>query len=422
MQPKSGYKTITPIEIANIVYLFDERQLSKRALQVYFACFSLVAIREAAKRSQNQNSKKGMFVPSYRLKELSRATTLSESVIKKELKTLQALNILSFSESEIKISKTPLPDSQELLSTLSGNRSPKRPVPVPRSILRCLSKCEKASTSKTLLAYLIRGLTLSRTGEIAGKGSVKCSWIAETMNLSLRSVKSARKELLEEGIITPDTGSHQWKLNRTGAYFTINLGWSDSNKSDNFTNRSDFTDNQNPTTELTIPGPPVENSEASKVVFAPPLVKKCPEFAPPYKDKKTPYGSKDQKSESGFLIKKEGEAAKAPSTPSIKNILIEDLQSFYRTEELYFQAVKAKWITLSENSFLNFLAAAVRAKTIKNGCSVRVFVGIVKKKYFSHITQAEEDRARTAIKKFRYSDAPSNVSFEASPNMASVNA
>jgi hypothetical protein len=414
VQPKSGYKTITPIQVCNALWLLSAEKLSKRSLQVYFACFSLVAIREAAKRSHNQNSKKGL-IPSYRLKELSRATTLSESAIKKELKTLQALNILSFSESEIKISKTPLPDSQELLSTLSGNRSPKRPIPVPRSILRCLSKCEKASTSKTLLAYLIRGLTLSRTGEITGKGSVKCSWIAERMNLSLRSVKSARKKLLEEGIITPDTGSHQWKLNRTGAYFTINLSWSDSNKSDNFTNRSDLTDKPNPSPKLIIPGPPVENSESSKVVFAPPLVKKSPEFAPPYKDMKTPYGSKDQKSTSGLLIKKVGGGE---GTPTINNIVIEDLQSFYRTEELYFQAVKAKWISDSENSFLNFLAAAVRAKTLKLGDPVRVFVAIVKNKYFTHITQAEEDRARTAIKKFRYADAPSNFSFEAGRNMA----
>ena len=87
----------------------------------------------------------------------------------------------------------------------------------------------------------------------------------------------------------------------------------------------------------------------------------------------------------------------------------EDFESYYRTEELYFQAVKAGWINDSENSFLNFLAAAIRAKTLKNVDSVRVFVAIVRKKYFTHITQVEEDRARAAIKKFRYGT-------EAAPN------
>jgi hypothetical protein len=143
----------------------------------------------------------------------------------------------------------------------------------------------------------------------------------------------------------------------------------------------------------------VDKSEGGRVIFAPPTVKKSPDFAPPYKDKKTPYGSKDQKSESGFLIKKVGGGE---GKPILNNIVIEDLQSFYRTEELYFQAIKANWINDSENNFLNFLAAAVRAKTLKSGDPVRVFVGIVKKKYFMHITQAEEERARAAIKKFRY--------------------
>ena len=68
--------------------------------------------------------------------------------------------------------------------------------------------------------------------------------------------------------------------------------------------------------------------------------------------------------------------------PTIKNITFDDFKSFYRTEELYFQAVKAKWVTDSENSFLNWMSAAVRAITIKNGDSLRVFVGIVRKKTF----------------------------------------
>ncbi len=390
MQPKSGYKTITPTELCNVLYLLDEEKLSKRSLQVYFACFSLVAIREAAKRSLSKNPKKGMFVPSYRLKELSRATMLSESIIKKELKTLESLDILRFTESEIKISKTPISGSEELLSTLSCSRSPKRPIPIPRSILRFLSKCEKISTVKTLLAYLLRGLTLSRTGEITGKGSVKSSWIAEVMNISLRSVKSARKELIEIGIISADTNSHQCKLNRTGAYFTINLEWVEKKEEISVTEE--------------ISSLPVDNSKVAIATFAPPSLQKCPVFAPPYKDKKTLNRSKYQRTQSeasnssGVFTKQ----VRKEISPTIKNIRKEDFNSFFRTEELYTQAVKANWITDSENNFLNWVAAAVRAKSLTEGDPVRVFVGIVRKKLFTHITLAEEERARAAIKKFRY--------------------
>ncbi len=400
MQPKSGYKTITPIELCNVLYLLDEEKLSKRALQVYFACFSLVAIREAAKRSLSKNPKKGVFVPSYRLKELSRATMLSESAIKKELKTLESLELLRFTESEIKISKTPITGSEELLLTLSCSRSSKRPIPIPRSMLRFLSKCEKISTVKTLLAYLLRGLSLSRTGEITAKGSVKSSWIAETMNLSLRSVKSARKELIELGIITADTNSHQCKLNRTGAYFTINLEWVEKKEEIIIgQNMPEISNYQSKKTDKAVDNLPVKQSE-----FAPLEPQKCPNFAPPYKDKKTLNRSKYQGTQSGasntsgVFTKQAGE--EKPAT--IKNIIFDDFKSFFRTEELYTQAVKAGWIADSENNFLNWVAAAVRAKTLTKGDPVRVFVGIVRKKLFTHITLAEEERARAAIKKFRY--------------------
>ena len=135
MYIKSGYKTITPIQISNALFLLENKTLSKGALQIYFACFSLVAIREAANRAQKQRSKKGRIIPSYRLKELSKATGLPLRAIKKELSNLKSLGLLTFSESEILITKNILAGSEELLESLSGKRSPRRPIPVPRSCL-----------------------------------------------------------------------------------------------------------------------------------------------------------------------------------------------------------------------------------------------------------------------------------------------
>ena len=401
MQPKSGYKTITPIQVCNALWLLSAKKLTKKTLQVYFACFSLVAIREAANRSLLKKPKKGRVIPSYRLKELSKATSLPQNTIKKELVTLESLLLLTFSESEIIILKTIIEGSEELLENFTQGRSPKRPIPIPRSIFRYLSKCKKESISKTLLAYILRGLTLTRDGEIKGQGSVKCSWISDVMDMSLRSAKSARKELIELGVITADTGSHQLKLNKTGAYFTINIDWTDyqsvigQNKIDNITYQQKMTDNS------------VDNSFLPQSEFAPLPSEKVQVFAPPYKDKKT--SSKEeykyQKPLSTLCLKPSGvfiKPVEKEKPPTIKNITFDDFKSFYRTEELYFQAVKAKWVTDSENSFLNWMSAAVRAKTITNGDSVKIFVGIVRKKLFTHITQAEEERARAAIKKFRY--------------------
>jgi len=400
MQPKSGYKIIIPIQICNALSLLEDKKLSIKALQIYFACFSLVAIREAASRSKTQKHKRGGVVPSYRLKELAKATSLPLRVIKKELSNLKAHSLLHFSESEITITKEILPGSEDLLLCLSGKRSPKRPIPVPRSILRFISRSKKISLTKTLLAYILRGLTISRINEITGQGSVKCSWISEVLALSLRAVKSARKELIELGIITPDTGSNQWKLNKTGAYFTVNLSWVEKKQAPQVINSALATGS------LSVPSlaSPVDNLNTEVSEFAPPMAQKCILFAPPYKDKKTPYGSKYQKAfgraqiPTGFCTTK-----KDPEKPKIYDVKREDLGNFSRVEELYFQAIRRGLIEPTEAGAINFLAAAVRAKSVL-GDAPRIFMGLVRGRLWKNITQADEDRALTALKRYRAED------------------
>jgi hypothetical protein len=414
MQPKSGYKTITSIEITNALFCYEANLITLKALQVYFACFSLVAIREAASRSKKQKQKKGGVVSSYRLKELAKATILPLRVIKKEIASLQSHGLINFCESEILITKEILLGSQDLLECLSGKRSPRRPIPIPRSILRFISRSKKISVTKTLLAYILRGLTISRTGEITGQGSVKCSWISNVMDLSIRSVKGARKELIGLGIITADTGSNQWKLNKTGAYFTVNLSWTLATE-----NKVIHREGSEGTIKSPVAGGSalsafleksrqgVDNFSVPVPEFAPPMAQKCILFAPPYKDKKTSSNeeSKNQKTlgvapkPTGFCKTKKGGEEK----PKIYDVKPEDLGNFSRVEELYFQAVKKKLIEPTEAGAINFLAAAVRARSV-SGDAPRIFMGILRGKLWKNITQADEDRALLALKRYRAED------------------
>ena len=128
--------------------------------------------------------------------------------------------------------------------------------------------------------------------------------------------------------------------------------------------------------------------------LAPPTPKSCTEFAPPIEDLKTPYGSKDQKP-SGVLKKSGGE--ESLPAPTLKNVLREDLEQFSRTEALYHEAVGASVVRASEASLLNWVAAAIRAKTVSSRDTVRVFLGIVKKGLYHHITHEQEERARRAV-------------------------
>jgi hypothetical protein len=95
-----------------------------------------------------------------------------------------------------------------------------------------------------------------------------------------------------------------------------------------------------------------------------------------------------------------GVKTEKPGKPSIANIKLEDLVRFSRTEELYRQAVATGLVQHSENQVLNWIGAAVRAKTVA-GDPVRVFAGIVRKKLWRYITQEQEDRARSALRRYR---------------------
>ena len=56
-------------------------------------------------------------------------------------------------------------------------------------------------------------------------------------------------------------------------------------------------------------------------------------------------------------------------------------------------------ISGSEADVLNWIAASIRARETEN--PGRVFMGIIKKKLFHHITQAQEDQARRALNRRR---------------------
>jgi DNA-binding transcriptional ArsR family regulator len=390
-QPKSGYKTLTMIQLGNVLSAAFNDGLSLNGFRTFFACVSALAIREAATRTNARNRRDQVFVPSYRIEELAKATNLSKTIVKRELKSLKNLGLIDCSPKSIEISKVAIADSQIVLDLLSAGRSSKRPVPVPRSILRFLARCEQKSIQRTLLTYICRGLSISRIGEITGKGSVKASWISQLTGLSLRAVRSARKSLIESQIISKDVGSIQRKLNRDGAYFQIDLDWSDVKSTPSLDVRP------------TLQALPVVREIAHQQVQNGVI------FALPYKNKKTPYGSKYQKAHGTSLLKPSGafkQKGRGGNTPTISNITLADLHDYHRIRSLYQQACKAGWVKESENSFLNWLAAAIRAKTQTEGDSVRIFVGIVRKKLYAHITQAEEDRARVAMNRFRYSESP----------------
>ena len=399
MEIQSGYKTVTPIQLANLLWALHEQRIDYRSVRVWCACLVLVAVREAASRSRRKRGERAREFSRYRINELERLTEMKAMKVRRALRQLQRCELMTFTEGEVTFRSEALPGSEELQATLAGKRSPRRPIPVPRPVLRFLAQNRSETLGKVLMAYVLRGLSLDRkSGAVSAKGTVKASWIVKNFGVSARAVKYAQAELRAMDWITKDTQSYQRKLNRDGAYFVINLSW---------TFKRD-----------------ASAGEASEIVhrnnqvmnFAPPQPKIAPVFAPPIEDKKTSderkkYPETPNELRSAGVFDKGRETAPVPP-PNLDAIQDEDLKHFARLEQIYFQAVEQGWISGSEADSLNFIAAAVRAREVGKQ-PTRLFVTLVRRKLWPHITQAQEDYARRTLNRFR-DDDPDRFRFSSS--------
>lgn len=384
MERHFGYKTITMGQLGNLLWTLQTKELDLKGFRVFMACQEMVAIRETVHRMRAKEGKGSRRFVRYETSELERRTALPTVAVRKGLRCLQRLGLLSFCEQEIQFEDRPPMGPETFADELAGGRSVRRPIPVPRTVLRFLARNDKAALSKIMVVYLIRGMSIRRrTGEITYAGTVKASWMAEVCGLSHRSVKYAQADLRMRGWITKDTQSFQRKLNRHGAYFVIDPSLS-------------FED-------ATMPG--IVKRDKAEVRIAPPAAAEPALFAPPNKDRETSNESKDQKTSSNEASGACKGAGIDPqcSSPDLRRIRREDLFRFDRTEALYFQAVERRWIPSSEAMALNFLSAVVRAREVADD-PPRLLVAVVRKGLWHHITQAQEERARQTLARFRERD------------------
>ena len=379
---RAGYKCVTPVQLANIVQALREGRIHHHAFRVWFACLEMIAIREAARRVRRKKGETTARFDRYRVEEIEELTGLEMRSVRRALRVLMAAGLMHFGEREIVVTKEGLPGSELLREELACRRSPKRPIPVPRPMLRFLARNPTQALSLVVLGYLCRGLSIARTtAEINPSGTIKASWIAGVFGLSLRSVRYAQATLVSLGWIGRDQNSHQLKLNRHGAYFTINLEWG------------------------TAPERTLVNSHNCGKRIAPPAPENAPRFAPPKKDLKTSYEDQDQKAratEPAGVCFSKGKNPELPP-PDLRHVLKEDLHRFDRMEILHRQAVQRGWINSSEAMALNFLGAAIRAREVGRNPG-GMFSAIIREGLWSHITQAQEDTAARALRRFRESE------------------
>jgi hypothetical protein len=348
---QGGYAVITVGQFANVCEARKSGRISFLALRVWLA-----AHEQRAKRCMA----KGRVL--YTQKELSGliGRGLSELSVSGAMRELHRHQLIEWSPTGIRFPTEVSPEAQETLNSLQTNS--RRPVPVPRFVLRGLFRHKRPSEVMAAIGHLIRCL-FKRGPEISNHGLVKASWIASVFGVAERSVHSARKWMIGMKFLTQEV-VHQLVMNRWGGKFLVTLT---QDKPQGFRETT-------PTAKAkSAPPSETKNSFKSTCTYQ---INNKPAFAAP------------------------GVQANTPREPTLRNILPEDLQRMPRLENLYRQAIGAGWIPDCEASLRNFVCAALRA-TRAGGRVGAVFVGIVRKGLWHHVTQEQETRALQVLKRYR---------------------
>jgi len=359
---EGGYITVRAGEILNLLIAYQEG-LSPAAIRVYLAGWL------AADQQRFTHDP-------ITLDKLTELTGLAHRTAQDAMSALKAAELMTLTEGRLTFNPGVIPAAKPYLPDLKT--SPERPVPIPKAILKRLTREGKGSYLIGALVHLLRCLFIDQ-GDIHNEGFVSNELITRLTGLCEQVIQTARKWMIKIGLLIRKS-VNQTLLNRFGGCYEVNLNLNSEVKS----------------------GAIISTVEPSRSVdFNPP-----PPSSPIYINNKNQCPTRNKVSNqllSGVFSKLDRILPKRkenlPHSPSLKDIQAIDLQDMSRLDELYRQAVEQKWLPDCESSIQNFVGAATRAMQV-TGNAVKIFVGIVKRGLWGYITLAQEDASREALKRY----------------------
>lgn len=362
-KPEGGYALIPAMHLLSAYTAHREKIIRLADLRAWLACHELVARRCGAR--------KGCPVR-YTTRELAAVLkTPHESRVAASVKRLVRAGLLSWSASKVGFPEwngAGLPGATSRLhSAASLVANHRRRVPVPRRLIVWLAREGTGAMIATAFGHLLRCLYF-RGGACAPSGLCKASWVAEVFDVHLRTVKSARRTLVENGWLRT-MATPQWVRNRWGQRFTVNLQWS-----------------------ATLAG--------SRVAETPPRNERSTPCSPPPESHRE-LSSRRLKHQDPTPRGRAGACAR-PRTlapPTIQHVVAEDLRCPERLDALFAQAHRDGLVGASEGDRQRVFAAAGRALRVGATNPAGLFVWLVRERRWDHLCVADEEHARFAARK-----------------------
>jgi len=402
-KPIGGFVFLTVQQLCLVWWAYRIRLIQLRDFRVWFAAQEMVARR--CQRAPDH-------VPDYTPQELHRLVGgVGGEHLRASLRRLDALGLLTWSNTTLTFATSPtdlrgLEDLAGFFTMYQAIPNHHRRIPVPRQAVRLIAGGLKASVIATMLGHLLRCLYYREQRCVSG-GWCKASWIAEVFDFDLRSIKAARKHLVDIGWLRT-LHTPQILCNRWGTYTLISLSWTRAALEHAAADRAAPPSSQSPppsefcTTGL--PPLPKEDQEplqelqhqqpappADAALAATPLQSAAP----------TPDG------QTGVEQQAKDQTTSPTLPPTLQHIVPEDLRDTARLLTLFEQAQIQGLIGTSDSARLTFLATAEHACIIGSSNPCGLFAALIRRQLWHYVTDSDEDAASARLKQHLYGrDAP----------------
>jgi len=336
-------------------------------LRIWLACHELVARRCGVQ--------KGAPVR-YTTRELAAILKNShESRVAAGVKRLVRAGLLSWSASKVGFpewSGAGIPEAASRLSRVASLvANHRRRVPVPRRLIVWLAREGTRAVIATAFGHLLRCLYF-RGGACAPSGMCKASWVAEVFDVHHRTVKTARRALVENGWLRP-MATPQWVRNRWGQRFAVNLEWSAT-----------------PAGGWVAETPP---RRGRSTPCSPP-----PESHRELSSRRLKHQEPRPRGRTGACARQ-----RTLAPPTIRHVVAEDLRYPERLDALFAQAHREGLVSASEGDRQRVFVAAGRALRVGATNPAGLFVWLVRERRWDHLCVADEEHARVVVRKPRQS-------------------
>ena len=364
-QLEGGYVSCDIEQLAAVWTAYRRGHLAYVDFRVFLALHEVRHRRLAAlaSRSRNGDGRTPPPVPAgVTIRELQRLVRCTRSVrVRASVSRLAELHLAASDAGDLRLpatGQTLPPELQHAAQEMARTLGRRGRVALPRRVLRYLAGGASAATAATMLAMVVRCLYWQRGGVFNAVGSCSTRLVADVFGVNLRTVKAARRRLVEIGWLVPRDADH-WHVQRHGGRFAVNLAWG-------------------------LPDP-----EGS-----PPPRRSDRGSAPP---SKTGTSRRDRENQDPRRSRAAGACRRRAGKPALTHLVEQDLRDPERLKDVYRQALRRKLISRSEADRWRLFAAAQHALRVGTTNPCGLFVTTIRERRWRLLTQADEDRARLLL-------------------------